>query len=156
MPTFHLAHLNIGRIRAPMDSPELAEFAAALDPINALADAAPGFVWRLQSESGNATDIKVYDDDLLLVNMSVWESVDALYEYVYRTDHRAYLARRREWFEKMDELFTVMWWVPAGHIPTVEEAKAKLELLRDQGPTDQAFTFRTRFPAPQAEGSAAP
>lgn len=143
---FHLAQLNIGRMVAPIDAPEVADFVAALDPINAIADDAPGFVWRLQTEEGNATAIHVFEgDDLLLINMSVWESIDALSEFVYRSDHVDVMRRRREWFEKMDELFFVLWWIPAGTLPEPDEAKARLEHLRTHGPTPHAFTFRQSF-----------
>jgi heme-degrading monooxygenase HmoA len=148
MTTYHLAQLNIGRIREPLDSPQLAGFVNALEAINALADAAPGFVWRLQTEDGDATAIRPYDDDMLLVNMSVWESLEALAAFVYRSDHRAVMVQRRQWFERMDEAFLVLWWVPAGHLPTVAEAIDRLDLLRTDGPTPMAFTFRSPFPPP--------
>jgi hypothetical protein len=148
MAAHHLAQLNVGRMLAPLDSAQLAPFVEALEPVNALADGAPGFVWRLQTEDGDATAIRPYDDDLMIVNMSVWESVEALAEFVYRSDHLGIMRRRREFFEKMAEAFTVLWWVPAGHRPSVAEAKQRLELLRRSGPTPQAFTFRTAFPAP--------
>ena len=147
MAGLHLAQLNIARLRAPLDSPELADFVAALDPVNALADAAPGFVWRLQTDDGDATSIRAFDDDMLIVNMSVWESLDALRAYVYGSEHRAVMARRRQWFERMAEAYVVLWWVPAGHVPTVEEAKERLEALRREGPTADAFTFKTPWPA---------
>ena len=147
MAEWHLAQLNIARLRAPLDSPELADFVAALDPINALADAAPGFVWRLQTEDGDATSIRAFDDHMLIVNMSVWESLDALSDFVYRSDHRAVMAGRRQWFDRMAEAYTVLWWVPAGHEPTVEEAKARLETLRRGGPSAEAFTFKAPWPA---------
>jgi hypothetical protein len=150
MATHHLAQLNIGRMLAPLDSVQLAPFVEALEPVNALADGAPGFVWRLQTEDGDATAIRPYDDDMMIVNLSVWESVEALAEYVYRSDHVAIMRRRRAFFEKMAEAFTVLWWVPAGHRPPVAEAKERLELLRRSGPTPEAFTFRTAFPAPGA------
>ncbi len=142
---FHLAQLNIGRMVAPIDAPEVADFVAALDPVNAIADAATGFVWRLQTEDGNATAIHVFDDDLLLVNMSVWESLDALAGFVYRSDHVAVMRRRVEWFERMDEAFLVLWWIPAGTVPTLDDAKDRLELLRRDGPSPRAFTFRHHF-----------
>ncbi len=148
MAAYHVAQLNIGRLLAPLDAPEIAEFVAALDPINALADAAPGFVWRLQDDEGNATSFRPFDDDTLLVNLSVWESIDALADFTYRTMHRDVLRRRGEWFTKLAGAHLVLWWVPAGHIPSLQEAKERLDLLRDRGPTPDAFTFRTRFPAP--------
>lgn len=141
----HLAQLNIGRLRAATDDPLVAEFMDALDEINALAERSPGFVWRFQTDEGNATAERPYDDDSILVNFSTWESVEALADYVYRSDHTAYLRRRREWFERMDEVISVLWWVPEGHRPTVEEAIDRLEHLRTHGPTPAAFTFRHRF-----------
>lgn len=143
MAVAHLAQLNIGRIVAPIDSPELADFVANLDRMNAIADAAPGFVWRLQTDEGNATSVKAFDDDLMIVNLSVWGSLGTLTDYVYRSDHRDIMVQRRRWFEKMDEAFVVLWRIPAGHIPDVEEAKSRLQLLRTHGPTADAFTFRT-------------
>jgi hypothetical protein len=148
MAEFQLAQVNIGRTRGPMDSDVMAEFAAALDPINAIADAAPGFVWRLQDEDGNATSIHVFDDDRLLINMSVWESLDDLATFVMRTDHRDYLRRRREWFERIDQPIVALWWVPAGHAPTPQEAKDRLDHLERHGPTQTAFTFRAAYPPP--------
>jgi hypothetical protein len=142
-----LAQLNIGRTKAPLDSELLSGFVAALEPVNALADASPGFVWRLQTEEGDATSIRAFDDELMIVNMSVWESVEALWDFVYAGEHLAYLRRRREWFERI-EMHMVLWWVPAGHRPTVQEAIERLEHLRAQGPTERAFTFKQRFPTP--------
>ena len=149
-----LAQVNIGRVRAPLDDPLMDGFRTQLDPINALADRSPGFVWRLQTEDGNATAIHAFDDDLLLVNMSVWESIDALSDFVYRSAHVNVMKRRREWFETMDEQFLVLWWVPAGTQPDLNEAKRRLELLRANGPTPDAFTFRQSF-APGAAADAA-
>lgn len=132
-----------------MDTPALAEFMAQLDPVNAIADAAPGFVWRLQTEDGNATSIPVLGDERLIVNMSVWASIDRLADFVYRSGHVAVMRRRREWFERL-KVFMALWWVPAGHLPTVAEAEERLTHLRSHGPTAHAFTFRQRFPAPGA------
>jgi hypothetical protein len=145
---FELAQVNIGRILAPMDSPELADFVALLDPVNAVADRSPGFVWRLQTEDGNATAMRVFDDDWLIVNMSTWQSPDALLEYVYGPMHKMVLRRRREWFARVAEAMTALWWVPAGHRPTVREAEERLVLLRANGPTPEAFTLRDTFPPP--------
>jgi hypothetical protein len=153
MSTWHIAQLNVGRAVAPPGSPELADFMAALDRINALAESSPGFVWRLQSDSGNATDILVSDDPRSLVNMSVWSSVESLFTYVYRSAHTDVMKRRREWFEKPTEAYQVLWWIPAGHIPSVEEALARLADLRREGPTARAFTFSHRFPPPGEPGS---
>ena len=143
--TYHLAQLNIGRMLAAIDDPIMAEFVANLDRINALADGASGFVWRLQSDSGNATEFRPFADEMLIVNMSVWESLETLKDYVYKSAHAEIMRNRRQWFEKMDEVFTVLWWIPAGTIPTVEEAKARLESLRQHGETPYAFSFRRSF-----------
>ena len=146
---FHLAQVNIAIPRGQPEEPVMAEFMALLDPVNAIADASPGFVWRLQTEDGNATAYRAFDDDNLLVNMSVWESVEALRQFVYgNRDHRDAMRRRREWFHKMAELFVVLWWIPAGHIPTVKEAEERLTLLRAVGPSPDAFTFRQHFSPP--------
>ena len=152
--SWEVAQLNIGRLKAPTDDPLVAGFMAALEPINAIADEAPGFVWRLQTEDGDATAIRPYDDDRMLVNMSTWASVEALADFVYRTAHRDVMAQRRQWFEKLDEVITVLWWVPAGHRPSTDEAKERLALLGEHGPTPQAFTFRQPFPAPDAAAAA--
>jgi hypothetical protein len=157
MAEYHLAQFNIGRIRAPLDTPQLAGFVAALEPVNAIADTTPGFVWRLQTEDGDATAIRPFDDDhRMLVNMSVWESIESLAEFVYRSRHREVLAQRRQWFEKLSETYLVLWWVPAGTVPTVEDAKVRLEMLRRDGPTPDAFTFRSPFPAPGRAGTGEP
>ena len=153
---FHIAQLNIGRLLAPIDSPQIADFVAALDPINALADAAPGFVWRLQTEDGNATAIRPFDDETLAVNMSVWESIEALAAFAYGSDHRAIMVQRRKWFERMVDAYQVLWWVPVGHLPTVDEAIGRLEHLRAHGPTPHAFTFRVTFPPPDGLDRSAP
>src|SRR5207302_5021452 len=148
MNEWHIAQLNVGRILAPTDSPQLAEFMARLDEINALADATSGFVWRLQTASGNATDIRVSEDPYFLVNMSVWATIESLFEFVYRTSHTAVMVRRRQWFERPTEAYQVLWWVPAGHSPSVAEALDRLEHLRRNGPTAHAFTFSQRYPPP--------
>jgi hypothetical protein len=149
MSEWQLAQINVGRLRAPMDDPMIADFAEALDPVNALADDAPGFVWRFQTEAGNATDFHpVADDDLFIINMSVWESIEALGDYVYRSDHTGFLRRRREWFDRFERAYMALWWVPTGHIPSVEEAFERLEVIERDGPTEHAFTFRHPFPAP--------
>ena len=153
MSAYQLAQLNIGVIKAPMDSPVMADFAGNLDRINALAESLPGFVWRLQTEEGDATAIRPFEDENMLVNMSAWRDVESLNQYVYHSAHVELMRRRREWFERMDAAFLVLWWVPAGHVPSVEEALAKLELLRATGPTAEAFTFRRTFPPPDAAPS---
>jgi heme-degrading monooxygenase HmoA len=140
-----LAQLNIGRLIAPQDDPRVAEFMDALEPINALADASQGFVWRLQDDTGNATSIQAFDDESIIVNMSVWETLADLRAFVYATEHKRYLARRREWFQVFDGLLLVLWNVPDGHIPTVAEAGERLRHLEQHGPTPHAFTFREAF-----------
>ena len=145
---FHLAQANIARMRAPIDDPSMESFRSQLEGINALADASPGFVWRLQTEYGDATAIRAYDDPLILFNMSVWESRESLQAYTYRSPHVGPLRDRREWFEPLDGPTFVLWWIPAGHVPTIEEAKAKLTLLSELGPTPEAFTFRVHFSPP--------
>jgi hypothetical protein len=148
MEGYHLAQLNVADMRYPLESDEMAGFVEALEPLNALADAAPGFVWRLESDDGDATSFRVFDSDMVLINLSVWESVDALREFAYKGDHLTIMRRRTEWFHRMAEAYLVLWWVPAGTMPTIDEAKDRLDLLRRLGPTADAFTFRTQFPAP--------
>ena len=148
---FHLAQINIGRLIAPIDDPKIAGFVAQLDPINALADVAPGFVWRLQSASGNATDVPYSDDPSLIVNMSVWESIEALRNYAYTSKHIEVFRDRAKWFEKMEKPHYCLWWVPAGHIPTVNEGRERLEHYQQHGPTPYAFWFSKQFPAPLPE-----
>lgn len=150
--SWHLAALNIARINAPTDHPDMAEFMEALDEINALADRSPGFVWRLQTEAGNATDVRAFDDPDLLLNLSVWTDVESLFDYTYRSDHTPYLRRRREWFHPVEGLpVLVLWWVPAGHVPSVDEATARLDDLATHGPSPSAFTFRHRFDPPDPD-----
>jgi hypothetical protein len=145
---FQLGQVNVGRLRAPLDSPAIAEFVALLAPVNDLADASPGFVWRLQTEAGNATDIRAFDDELMILNMSVWRTLEDLRNFVYRSDHVDVLRRRRDWFEKMTEVHLALWWLPAGRLPTVEEALWRVGLIRANGPTAEAFTFRAPFGPP--------
>ncbi len=145
MQRFELAQLNVGRMLAPVDSPAIAGFVAELEPINRLADASPGFVWRLATEAGNATAIRPTEDDLFLINLSVWSSIEDLRAFTYSSAHVDVLRRRREWFEKLAEAHLVLWWVEAGHRPSIEEALDRLDRLRRDGPTPAAFTFRTPF-----------
>jgi Domain of unknown function (DUF3291) len=149
---FHLAQANIGRFLAPLDSPIMEGFRTQLDPINALADQTPGFVWRLQTEDGNATAIRPYaGDDLMAVNMSVWDSLESLQQFVYKSAHVGTLRGRKQWFEQIEGPILVLWWIPAGQIPTVKEAQERLEHLKEHGPTAHAFTFRTPFPSPDGQ-----
>jgi hypothetical protein len=148
---FHLAQVNIGRIKGPIDGAVMAGFVARLDELNALADRSPGFVWRLQTSAGNATYLRPYpDDDRLLMNMSVWESVEALRDYVYSSAHRDILRQRHEWFSRFEGAYLALWWVPAGHRPSIDEAKKRLAHLEREGPTPFAFTFRNLFPPDEA------
>jgi hypothetical protein len=149
MSAFELAQLNIAIMKEPLESPSMADFVASLDRINALAEAAPGFVWRLQTEEGDATAMRPMGEDTL-VNMSVWRDIESLNRYVYGTAHVDIMRRRKEWFERMRDTSVVLWWVRQGHRPTVPEAIAKLERLRTQGPSAEAFTFRHAFLAPDA------
>jgi hypothetical protein len=148
---YQLAQINIGRLIAPIDDPKIAEFVANLEPINALADRSPGFVWRLQSSSGNATDIAYNDDPFVIVNMSVWESLEALRNFAYRSDHAHIFRDRAKWFEKMDKPNYCLWWVPAGHQPTVSEGRDRLEHYWKHGSTPYAFWFSQHFPQPADE-----
>ncbi|AMC99282.1 DUF3291 domain-containing protein [Halomonas chromatireducens] len=147
MNQYHIAQLNIANLMAPLDSPQLSDFVANLDRINALAEKSPGFVWRLQTEGGDATGIDFFGSDLI-VNFSLWESIEALHHYVYQTAHVEIMRRKKEWFHKLGEAHMVLWWVPAGDIPSIEEAATKLSVLRERGPTSEAFTFKKVFAPP--------
>lgn len=159
MSNFHLAQVNVGRILAPLDSPRLADFVARLPEINAVADQAPGFVWRMVDDSGaDATSLRPENDDMLLINCSVWESVEALRNFTYRSEHLKVLTRRREWFERLADFHHALWWVPAGHHPSVDEAMDRIALIRDVGEGPGAFTFRAphpRRPSPPAHSGTA-
>ena len=146
MGEYHLAQLNIAAMKYPLEAPEMADFVARLDDVNALADDAPGFVWRLQTDDGDATAIHFFGSDVL-VNMSLWSDLDTLRDFAFRSAHREVLARRREWFDSMREAYAVLWWVPAGQVPTLEEAAERLEILRRDGPGPRAFTFRQVYQA---------
>jgi hypothetical protein len=147
MTNVHLAEVNIGRVKAPLDDRSMAGFVTRLSEINALADASEGFVWRLQGAEGNATYLRPFDDDRILVNLSVWESVEHLRAYTYSGAHAELLRQRHDWFAQFDGLSLALWWIQAGHVPTVEEAKARLDHLTVYGPTPFAFTFKKPFPA---------
>ncbi|HET9473393.1 MAG TPA: DUF3291 domain-containing protein [Steroidobacteraceae bacterium] len=151
MSNYQLAQLNIAALKAPLDSPELKDFVDNLDRINALAEGSPGFVWRLKGDGNDATSLRPLGEEVI-VNMSVWRDVAALRDYVYRSSHVEVMRRRREWFSRMAEAYMVLWWVPAGHQPTISEAVERLTLLRQQGPTAQGFTFAEAFSAPDASG----
>ena len=147
---WQLAEINVAKGLAAMDDPLLADFVANLDRINALADSHDGFVWRLKGEDNNALALRAFEDPDVIVNMSVWQDMDRLAAYVYRSDHREVMRRRREWFSHM-EVYMALWWVPAGHEPTPQEGRERLELIARLGPTPDAFTFRQPFPAPNAQ-----
>lgn len=145
---YQLAEINIATFRVPVTDPANAEFIANLDRVNALAERAPGFVWRLVGEGNNALDIQAFDNPNIAVNMSVWRDLDALADFVYHNEgHREIMRRRREWFGRM-ELYLALWWVPTGHRPTIAEGKARLETLARVGPSAHAFLFNRTFPAP--------
>lgn len=145
---YHLAQINIAPMKAPLTDPIMEGFVSQLDAINALAEASPGFVWRLKTEEGDATALRVFDDASIIINMSVWESVESLKTYVYQSDHVNVLRARKKWFTRMETPQMVLWWIPAGTIPTPEEAKQRLALLHERGSTPEAFTFRSAFPPP--------
>lgn len=145
---YHIAQVNIARARAPLDDPLMRGFVEQLEALNRLAEGSPGFVWRLQTEEGDATSLRVYDDPSMMINLTVWESIEALHAFSYGGDHVRVYAERNQWFETLDTPSLALWWVDAGHIPTTEEAKGRLELLAERGPTPDAFAFKHRFPVP--------
>ena len=150
MTRFHLAQANIGRIRAPLEDPIMEGFRSQLDPINALADRSPGFVWRLQTEDGNAMAIRPFADERMAINTSVWESLEALQQFIYRSTHVGPLRDRKQWFEPIEGPILVLWWIPSGHVPTVAEALDRLEHLK-HGASPDAFTFGTPFRPPDGQ-----
>ena len=147
---YQLAQLNIGRMLAPLGSEVMKDFVSNLDAINALAENSPGFVWRYTSEGNDATSTRIFGDDYLIINMSVWNDMDALSDYVYRSAHVEFFKRKKEWFQKLDAMHMVMWYVPAGKMPTVEEALERLVYLREHQATPYAFTFKKAFPVGEA------
>jgi Domain of unknown function (DUF3291) len=150
MSNFELAQLNIAHLKAPLDSPLLADFVANLDRINLLADASDGFRWRLEAEEEQAISSPLFGDDVI-VNMSVWRDLDALRDFVYNTAHTGIMKRRREWFAQAAQAYVVLWWVPSGHRPSLSEAADRLEQLRQRGPSSTAFTFGRIFGAPDVD-----
>ena len=147
-PRYQLAQINVARMVAPLTDLVMADFVASLAPINALADASPGFVWRFQTAQGDATAVRPYEDDRIIVNFSVWEDLKSLRDFVYQGAHAGVMKRRREWFDRLTDAYVALWWVPAGHRPTVAEALSRLERLKRCGPSPEAFTFRELYPAP--------
>jgi len=161
MSGWQLAQVNIGRLREPLDHPQLAAFVEALDPVNAAAERATGFVWRLKTEEGNATSVKAFTWDAgesagVIINMSVWTDVEHLTAFVLGDLHRAILRRRREFFQRMAEAYLACWWAPEGHRPSTGEAEERVLYLRSHGPTPFAFTLRQHFPPPGAGAAEAP
>ena len=150
MRGYDVAQLNVGRTVAPIDDARLGDFVGWLDEINALAERSPGFVWRLQDENGNNTSLKVSADPLFIVNLSVWESIEQLHAFTYASAHKSVFARRFDWFERREGPNHVMWWLPTGATPDVTDALRRLERLAELGPTPAAFTFKDRFPPPDA------
>jgi hypothetical protein len=142
-PSHHLAQLNVGRIRYPLDDLRMADFTTNLALVNGIAERSAGFVWRYVDESGNATDTRPYADPRIIINFSVWESVEALERFVWQTVHKRFYGRRTDWFEHFEGPSVVLWWVPVGHRPGVEEAVARLEYLKKHGPGDHAFDWQT-------------
>ena len=153
MTQYHIAQINIARMLAPIDDPLMTDFVAQLPPINALAEESPGFVWRLQSEGGDATSLKVYDDNMVIINLTVWETIEALREYVYRSAHSRVMRDRRRWFEKFDRSYYALWWIPAGYLPDPQEGRERLEYLRKHGDSAHAFSFKAVFDPPGIEAS---
>ncbi len=147
MATYHLAQLNVARMKAPLESPGMSDFVDNLESINRLAESSAGYVWRLETDDGDATALRPFGDDML-VNLSVWENLDALRAFVFESAHKAFLKRRSEWFDRLDEAYTVLWWQVAGELPDLELAGSKLAQLRSEGPSRDAFSFRINFPAP--------
>jgi hypothetical protein len=142
---YHIAQVNIGKMLGPMDSTIMHEFAVNLEPINQLAEQSEGFVWRLKDDYDNATNIKAFEDDMIIINMSVWETIDDLFKFTYQTQHTDFLKRRREWFEKLKDMYMVLWYIPAGTAPTPQDAIEKLKYVNAHGDTPHAFGFRKRF-----------
>ncbi|WP_373959517.1 DUF3291 domain-containing protein [Vibrio gigantis] len=145
-----LAQLNIALAKYPLDAPEIKEFVDNLELVNGIAESSEGFVWRLKDEAGDATNIQAFDDPNMIVNMSVWDSVDSLKNFMFRTHHRDFMRRKGEWFHRLPEDTYVLWWIEEGHTPTLEEAIERLEHLRETGDTPYAFTFKTNFTASEA------
>jgi len=155
MREYRLAQLNIASMKAPLESPVMADFVGNLERINALAECSPGFVWRLKDEEGDATAVRAFGDNVL-VNMSVWEDVASLAQYAFKSAHVEIMRRRNEWFERLDRAYMVLWWVDHDHIPTLAEAAERLAYLQKSGPTAHAFVFKNAFPAPDGQGLAGP
>jgi hypothetical protein len=153
MNRWHIAQINVATALYPLEDERMAGFMGQLDAVNAMAEAAQGFVWRLKSEGGNATDIQMSDDPKFIVNMSVWDGIEALFDFVYRTSHRGVMVQRRQWFQPPQGAYQALWWVATGTAPTAEEGLARLAHLDEHGPTAHAFTFKQKFPPPGIPGA---
>jgi heme-degrading monooxygenase HmoA len=151
----HLAQINIARTLGAMDDPVMAGFVARLDEINALAESSPGFVWRLKTDEGNATSIQPYDDERIIINLSVWESPEHLKQFVYRSAHAQVMRQRKQWFERFKDVYLALWWIAPGHVPTIAEAKERLHYLQLNGESEFAFSFASLFPAPGTKADVA-
>jgi hypothetical protein len=136
-----LAQINIARMLAPLESQKMKEFRAFLAPVNLLAESSPGFIWRYSDENAHQFGMP-WEDEMIIVNMSVWQDMDTLHNFTYQTVHSYFIKSRKKWFHQLDHPHAVLWWVEDGHIPTLFEAKAKLELLEKNGPTAEAFLFQ--------------
>jgi hypothetical protein len=149
MNTYQLAEINIGRIKGVnINDPVMKEFVDNLETVNALADGSKGFVWRFRDDNNNATNFNPYNDQQVIVNVSVWESIEDLEHYMYKTFHADFLRRRKEWFQRYGKVYTAMWWIPAGQYPTLQQAVDNLDYLEKNGPTEKVFDFKTKFPRP--------
>jgi len=149
MENYHLAEINIARMKGvDINDPIMKEFVENLDAVNQIAEKSEGFVWRLKDENNNATSLNPYDDEQIIINVSVWKSLETLEEFMYRTFHAEFLKRRKDWFTSFGKAHTAMWWIPAGHLPSLEEAVGKLDLLQKNGASQDSFDFRNKFPAP--------
>jgi hypothetical protein len=149
MSTHQIAQINIAKMKGVnINDPIMKEFVDNLDSVNAIAESSPGFVWRLKDEGNNATSLNPYDDEQVIINVSVWESIEDLEDFMYKTFHADFLKRRREWFQRFGKVYTAMWWIPAGQFPTIQEAVGKLDDLEKVGASEEAFDFKTKFPKP--------
>jgi len=151
---WHIAQYNLAKLRAPLDDALLADFVSEIDRVNALGDGSAGFVWRHQTADGNSTSVRPREDQSIIINFTVWESVESLFAFTYHSEHVEVYRKRRKWFEHVDWAYLALWWIPAGHIPTVEEGEERLRYLDAHGPSPRAFTFKRRFPPPSAAADA--
>ncbi len=150
MPGYHIAEINIAKMKGVnINDPIMKEFADNLDEVNRIAEKSEGFVWRLKDDNNNATNFNPYNDVQIIINVSVWTSIETLEQFMYRTFHSEFLRRRKEWFITYGTAHTAMWWVPQGHIPSLQEAVEKLDYLQQHGPSPLSFDLKNKFPAPE-------